>query len=286
MSLDSTGERFLPEQRGAIRWEHMHRYLFARELVTGRNVLDVASGEGYGTRLLAERARYVLGVDIAEEAVEHARRAYAQSGLLEFVLGDCTALPMAAASVEVVVSFETIEHVHNPGQVLNEFRRVLRSDGLLVISTPNRAHYPAGNPFHRHEFTAEEFREELRVRFKHVALYGQRIVVGSCLLPLGHGNISTVGFWDDGEVRKGFKADVPAPVYIVALASDAPLPQTVAGFFDHPGESRILGRFIDQGFVQTCEELAAITDSKSWRLLAPLRKLKHGLRRVFGQPSA
>lgn len=272
MALNSTGERFLPELRGAIRWEHLHRYLFARELVAGRDVVDVASGEGYGSRLLAERARHVVGIDIAEEAVSHARRVYAKEGVLNFIKGDCTRLPLGDASVDAVVSFETIEHVDNPSRALGEFHRVLRPGGVLVVSSPNRATYPKGNPFHRHEFSVEELRAELGRLFKHVALYGQRVVAGSCVLPLDGKQSTEVGFWDDRDAGQGFNPGMTAPIYIIAVASNAPLPATVAGCFDHADETRRLWHFFDQDYAEVCAELAAMKSSKSWQLTMPLRR--------------
>src|ERR1700694_2221819 len=108
--LPLDGERFVPgEMHGNIEFEHRHRYLFASQLVSGKAVLDIACGEGYGSALLAKSARRVIGVDIAERAVEHAKQRY-QAENLEFATGSCAAIPLGDGAVDVVVSFETIEH--------------------------------------------------------------------------------------------------------------------------------------------------------------------------------
>ena len=80
-SLPWTGERYVPELGGNIRLEHIHRYLLARELAKGKDVLDIASGEGYGTAMIAEVARWAAGVDKAPEAVNHAQQKYSMNNL-------------------------------------------------------------------------------------------------------------------------------------------------------------------------------------------------------------
>jgi len=62
--LEWTGERYVPQMRGTIALEHLHRYAFASEYVQGLDVLDIASGEGYGSEMLSRTARHVYGVDI------------------------------------------------------------------------------------------------------------------------------------------------------------------------------------------------------------------------------
>src|SRR3954471_2687675 len=108
--LEFTGERYLPGTVGEIAHEHWHRYAFARTFVGGRRVLDAACGEGYGSALLATAAVHVTGVDIDARTLAHARAAYAGRVNVDFIEGSATMLPLPDASVDVVVSFETIEH--------------------------------------------------------------------------------------------------------------------------------------------------------------------------------
>jgi cyclopropane fatty-acyl-phospholipid synthase-like methyltransferase len=76
-----TGERFVPEVHGNIELEHRHRYLQACSIAQGKVVLDIASGEGYGSAMLAEHAYQVIGVDISELAVAHAQQRYQRDNL-------------------------------------------------------------------------------------------------------------------------------------------------------------------------------------------------------------
>ena len=176
--LAFTGERFVPGAAGEIWYEHWHRYHFAAELVGGRDVLDVACGEGYGSALLARTARRVTGADIAPAAVDHARTRYAAIANLEFSLADCTALPFPDASFDAVVSFETIEHIAAQEAFLDEVGRVLRPGGLLVLSCPNKIEYTdkrdVTNEFHVRELYRGELEALLAPRFAHLAWYGQR----------------------------------------------------------------------------------------------------------------
>jgi len=108
--MKANGERFLPGvMHGGIELEHMHRYYFAGQLVAGKVVLDIASGEGYGSAFLAQSADRVIGVDISTDAVAHASAKYSRENL-EYLVGTCSGIPLAGGSVDVVVSFETIEH--------------------------------------------------------------------------------------------------------------------------------------------------------------------------------
>ena len=122
--MDFTGERFIPHVEGDIRLEHMHRYLAARRLVCGKRVLDIACGEGYGSALLAETATTVIGVDMDEKSIAHARCTYVRSNV-RFLRGDAVAIPLGDASINVVVSFETIEHLTDHRQMMLEIKRVL-----------------------------------------------------------------------------------------------------------------------------------------------------------------
>lgn len=100
-----TGERMTSAMSGQIEYEHLHRYLFARELCRGHDVLDVASGEGYGAALLAQSAHSVVGVELDLASVEHARATYRHERL-RFLQGDARRIPVPDECVDRVVSFE------------------------------------------------------------------------------------------------------------------------------------------------------------------------------------
>lgn len=220
--LEFTGERFVPGTAGEIWYEHWHRYHFVAPLAAGRAVLDVACGEGYGSALLARRAARVVGADIAPGAIAHARARYAGQANLEFCEADCAALPFGDASFDVVVSLETIEHIARQEAFLDEVRRVLRADGLAVLSCPNKAEYTDArdhvNEFHVRELYRAEFAALLAARFPHVAWYGQRPGFFSVVWP-EQGDARAEIF----EVAEA-SADAPSPgharpLYFIALAS-------------------------------------------------------------------
>jgi 2-polyprenyl-3-methyl-5-hydroxy-6-metoxy-1,4-benzoquinol methylase len=167
-------ERMVPEDAHArIFWEHIGRYRFAKQFVQGKRVLDIACGEGYGAAGLAKAgAASVVGVDISPEACETARQKYG----LDARAGNAQSIPLDDQSVDVVVSFETIEHVEDPAAFVRECVRVLVPSGILVVSTPNRPVYSAEgakNPFHVMEFSETEFTALLGTYFERVRLYTQ-----------------------------------------------------------------------------------------------------------------
>jgi O-antigen biosynthesis protein len=181
--LEVTGERLLPDQqRGElVHAEHLARYRFATQFAKDRRVLDAASGEGYGTAILAAAgAASTVGVEIADAAVAEANRKYG----LPYVQGDVCKLPFEDASFDLVVSFETIEHVDDPARAVAEFRRVLAPDGMLVASTPNTREFLVQNEFHTREFTPEEFSSLLAERFPKVRFaYQQNWLLSAVLGP-------------------------------------------------------------------------------------------------------
>ena len=224
--LEWTGERLTTATAGQVEIEHLHRYFLARALCRGRDVLDVASGEGYGAALLAQTALSVIGVEVSAEAVAHAAEAYRQPNL-RFLEGDARRLPLDDASVDTVVSFETIEHLYEHDQFLAEVRRVLRPGGRFIISSPERDIYsPSGssaNPYHVRELTRAEFSALLRDSFAHVRLLGQRPMLGSVLVSEGDGASQSLTFEKRGPCHFEAAGGLPRPVYLVAVASDQPV---------------------------------------------------------------
>ncbi|HEV3212019.1 MAG TPA: class I SAM-dependent methyltransferase [Acidimicrobiales bacterium] len=181
-----SGERFVPEAMGGqlIEAEHHARYRHAAQLVGGRWVLDAGCGVGWGSALLAAAgAASVTGLDIDPDALSNAR---ARTDAAVFVRGDLADLPFADASFDVVVCYEAIEHVAQPLLALDELRRVLTPAGVLTISSPNPDVYPAGNPFHVHEFTPDELRRELSHRFPNIAAFQQHTMLASVVVPEAH----------------------------------------------------------------------------------------------------
>lgn len=227
--MEFTGERYVPElDEPEISFEHWHRYLWSAPLCAGKRVLDVACGEGYGAALLAETAAQVTGVDADAETIAHARSTYTHDNL-DFLCGPAQNLPLPDADAfDVVVSFETIEHLGEEDQrrFLAEVRRVLTSDGVAVFSTPNRAIYTDRshyhNPFHLKEFYPREFRAVLGRSFAHVRLLGQRMYGASYLWPLD-GDGKTLREYQLDYDRGTFTPmceDHKEAVYVIAICAD------------------------------------------------------------------
>ena len=226
-ALAFDGERFTTSFGGQTAIEHWHRYLLARELVRDQDVLDIACGEGYGSALLAQTARTVIGVDLSATAVGHAQASYARPNL-RYLEGDALAIPVADGSVGVVVSFETLEHFREHDRFLQQVKRVLRSDGLLLISTPDRDNYSpsasSANPYHRLELTADEFHGLLRRHFAAIKCQRQRVLLGSALLGDGLGSCVPLCFERRGEGHFEASAGMARGKYLIAMATEGSLP--------------------------------------------------------------
>ena len=219
MHMNFTGERFVPQLQGQIYYEHLHRYAVSLPLVSGKDVLDIASGEGYGAAFLAMAARSVVGVDIDEGSVHHAAARYPAMNL-SFRVGSATHIPLADASIDVITSFETIEHLAEHEQMLGEMQRVLRSDGHLLISSPNRLVYSDernySNPFHVRELYFDEFRDLLRTFFPEVHIYGQRIFAACAIHPIDGSRAGTRWLGPSLSRETGIPG-LPNPEYFVAV---------------------------------------------------------------------
>ncbi len=231
--LEWTGERYLPRIGGGIELEHRHRYAVACQLAAGKRVLDIASGEGYGSNTLAEVAGHVTGVDISQEAVTFARSKYRRPNL-EFKVGSCAQIPLDDHSVDVVVSFETIEHHTQHHEMMREIKRVLAPGGILIISSPDKLEYSDrtgyNNPFHVQELYRDEFTGLLKQYFKSHSLMGQRVIYGSAIISEGVSSqfLSAASTEDQAKLVP----DLQHAVYLLAVASDSTLPCALSSLLE------------------------------------------------------
>lgn len=231
--MEFTGERYMPSEHGEIRQEHLHRYASVQHLSRGKRVLDIACGEGYGSAMLAEVACSVTGVDISLEAVEHARKTYGSKFVnLKFQQGAADQIPLESKSVDLVVSFETIEHLVAQREMVGEIRRVLADDGVLVISSPNRPVYQETYGFNEHHVQELDFKELdslLREQFENIDYFGQRFIVGSLISDLFGWEMKPAVFVEKGKRVAAGLAPIPESVYFLALASSKKLPFETLG---------------------------------------------------------
>ena len=243
-ALEFTGERFTPECEREIWYEHYHRYALAARWCAGARTLDAACGEGYGSALLALSAASVEGVDVSNEAIDHARQRYGHLPALSFQVADCTSLPYPDDEFDSVVSFETLEHLAEQDCLLAEFRRVLKPGGCLILSSPDKAVYSdeqnTVNEYHVKELYRDELESLIRRHFPAYRLLGQKLMFHSAVWSLEDlEKVSLDQF--DADKTTSPQTVTQAPMYYIALcaADDACLPD-VSGrlwLFDDPDES-------------------------------------------------
>jgi ubiquinone/menaquinone biosynthesis C-methylase UbiE len=231
-NLEFTGERLttsLSSVHGVI--EHLHRYAIAQKITKNKVVLDIASGEGYGSFLLSKSAKKVFGVDIDEKSINHAKDKYGTSKNIEFTVGSTDVIPLEDNSVDVVVSFETIEHHDRHDLMMQEVSRVLKTDGVLLISSPEKSVYcerEPNNPYHIKELTLDNFSDLLKKNFKNVKLFNQRFVIGSLVHLIDQDSESKFSLFDGDYLQIKNELDYDdddfcynKPYFNLALCSNA-----------------------------------------------------------------
>jgi SAM-dependent methyltransferase len=180
---------------------HLSRYDFASQYTRDKVVLDIACGCGYGSAYLRYKgASRVVGGDISREAIIYARCYYSAMGV-DFVMIDAQTIPLKDDLFDVVVSMETIEHLVRPEDYLKECLRVLKDDGIMLLSTPNktaRSESSTKDHFHTHEYEIGEFLSMLQSFFLEIDLYGQ------CSITIKHGGKNSIGTLARVPLRFGY----------------------------------------------------------------------------------
>ncbi|AVV56246.1 methyltransferase domain-containing protein [Paenibacillus glucanolyticus] len=214
--MEFTGERFIGNSNLGIEMEmeHYHRYLNVEPLIKDKVVLDAACGVGYGSALMARKAKFVYGIDLSEEAINYANEQYSTNNI-EFFKSTVENINLPDKSVDVIVSFETIEHIDevNQNKFLTEVKRILKDSGTLIISTPNKKVYSDirnyRNEFHIREFYKEEFYSFLNNYFSYVKTYDQGFHLASTI----------TDFLNPIELIK-FESEQLESRYLIAVCSD------------------------------------------------------------------
>lgn len=248
--IDFSGERFVPGVKGDIELEHLHRYYVAESLTRGKIVADIACGEGYGSAILAATAKHVTGIDLSEEAVARAKQKYSSENL-DFLIADAIKTPLANHSVDVIVSFETIEHHSFHHEMMNEIVRILRPGGLLIISSPDKYECTDKtgriNPFHVKELYKQEFLALLSDYFSNVSLHGQRVQISSIVDGDLTKDSRIFGSYRLAEKNENLVPSlVPDPMFWIGLASNSALPELGTSALVDPSEVEILRSTADR----------------------------------------
>ena len=291
--MKDTGERLIPEghTQTLTYGEHLARYQCVIPLVKGKKVLDVASGTGYGSQLIAKYAKEVDGLDYSADAVAYSQKHFPADNLT-YAQGDAQAMPYKDGQFDVVVSLETIEHLPHPDKFVNEVKRVMKPGGVFIVSTPNDAEFMDGNEFHVHEFQFPELEKLIDQNFSHKKYYFQ-------------GTYFAAGIFAKESFTKGYgMKDIPVSatfgeqtnkaIYFIAVAANSASASLVIDenivIADRWSTKDDLER--DQARTESREaverdlrehadrlaaELTAIKESKSWRAVTKLRGIKHGV---------
>jgi ubiquinone/menaquinone biosynthesis C-methylase UbiE len=225
-----TGERLETFIQNESTIEHLHRYALAMELAAGKTVLDIACGEGYGTALLSGKADHVTGMDIDKPTIDKAIARYKKDNI-RFEIAATEKIPSPDHSYDLVVSFETLEHVDDQDAMLKEIKRVLKPGGILLLSTPEKKNYSDKtgyqNPFHKKELYRAELEALLRSCFSYQQICTQQIMHASFISGARHDGFDQYsGSYD--AIQKNAPAEA---LYIVALVSDNVLPPLPASIF-------------------------------------------------------
>ena len=235
-------ERYAPSINGRIAYEHLHRYAVAKDYVADARVLDIACGEGYGSYILSSVARHVTALDNDAATIATARGRYSSKNRLDFIHGDAAKIAAEDASFDVVVSFETIEHLADVQGFLKEVKRVLKQGGLLLISSPNEPEYnqslPVSNPHHLQEYDLQSFDSILSEHFDHREIHGQRMFIASSIAPMPRASVPNEPEYRAYTGEPGGRARLTtahpgvarltSPEYFLCFCSDTPISHPVA----------------------------------------------------------
>ncbi|TPG40110.1 class I SAM-dependent methyltransferase [Flavobacterium pectinovorum] len=227
-----TGERLETFIYNRIAIEHLHRYAIASDYVKDKVVLDIASGEGYGVSLMSKKASFVYGVDIDKSSIDEAKLKYKDENI-EFLEGSTSAIPLEDNSVDIVVSFETIEHHGEHDEMMIEIKRVLKANGLLIISTPDKLHYSENrnliNEFHVKELYKDEFSDLVFKYFNNVQLLSQIFSNGSSIVQEDKYQKDLSFYYGN---YFGIKNRVINPMFLIIITSDVDFQKQNTSIFD------------------------------------------------------
>lgn len=242
--------------------EHLHRYAIVENYIKNKIVMDIACGEGYGSNIIKNNAKFVYGIDLDKNTIEHAKVKYKASNL-KFLSGSTSKIPLENNSIEIAISFETIEHHNEHQEMMQEIKRVLKSNGIIIISTPDKLYYSDkrnfNNKFHIRELYKTDFKNLISNHFKNIQIVKQFFINKTSYIS----NESVKPKFYKGNYNKTNTTEID-PLYLIAVASDDIFKQLPESLFDG---SEIL--------IDTAAKVYQSTSYKLGRLiLTPFRVIK------------
>lgn len=230
MNQENTGERLVTSVFNETTMEHLHRYAIAKNFAENKQVLDIACGEGYGSNLLADVAAKVLGVDINAETIRDANKKYKKNNL-NFLEGSIESIPCENSSIDLVVCFETIEHVFSHDKLMEEIKRVLKPFGILIASTPDKKNYSElesfNNPSHVKEMYKEEFTSLILKYFRHAVFLEQRFINSSLITAEPANEL----IFYEGDFKKINEQQKIQAIYHISISSEGPIKALPSSIF-------------------------------------------------------
>ncbi len=262
MSINNyTGERLETFIYNQTSVEHLHRYSFASSRVKGKVVLDIACGEGYGSNFLSLSAAKVYGIDIDANTISRAKEKYHRDNI-EFLTGSTSKIPLDDNSIDIVISFETLEHHNEHDEMFIEMIRVLKPNGIIIVSTPDKYYYSDvrnfNNSFHVKELYKQEFIDLVSKYFSNSIFFSQIYTNGiSVLMDLEKAEKKIEFYHGDFQNVRDFS---PIPKYLIAVASNVKLEKLNNSIFDgmdviNKGENLLKDQIINEIYKSTSYKL-------------------------------
>lgn len=290
VTLPNDYERMIPEyHKGTqVYGEHIARYESIGAIAEGKVVLDIASGSGYGTALIGKTAKKVYGVDVLEGAIAYAKEHYGASNI-EYLQGDGIKIPLDTDSVDLVVSFETIEHIEDYVTFMKEVKRVLKPNGMLLLSTPNDIEFAEGNHFHLHEFEQTELLKLIKKYYRNVKPYFQTTWISNMI---SEESMMTKGWQGTIDLMQVAPVTKEKFLYFYFLCSDRDIDETIKNLVvlgEHWSERKkveaeskkmLTDQHVDNletKIKELEEELESIKASRSYKLAKKMANMKHRL---------
>ncbi len=280
--LNFTGERYSPMIGEVNLPEHMHSYYLTKTFVKGKDVLDIVSGEGLGAALFADSARSVIRMAISANSARPVQP-MENAENISFGAGSYESIPLPSASVDVITVFEVLDQIGSRDSLMREIKRVLRADGMLLISIddelPETVSTPSGHP-HRNEFNQGALSDFLTRYFASVSIYKQKFDSGSIIS--SETSTALYAEADDGDVVSSDGSSVSTS--FIGIASDCPLDSDgIRETFSHEMQrSRLLVDFnFDEAqwseiLMKDVDHISGRVDAlqrSNWMSSAPLAKL-------------